>query len=262
MNTDPLDFDAPSTVDPIVFCDFDGTITSADVTDEILTRLADPAWKEIEALWMQGRIGSQECLQRQLALVKTSKGDLNRLIDSISLDPHFHQFARYVRETSLPFIVVSDGLDHVIRRILVKSGLWRRPHNGSDFFSSSVRLKDGRIDVSFPHSRAGCAHGCATCKPSLIRKLKREHWPVLYIGDGFSDRHAVFEADFVYARRPLFEFCRERGIPCRVFETFAEIEGAVARWRDGGAVIEMGEAATRARPSERLLVPEAGPPWI
>ena len=262
MNTAPLDFDVPSTIDPVVFCDFDGTITRMDVTDEILARLAGPPWKEIEALWMQGRIGSQECLQRQLALVKTSKDELNRLIDSIPLDPHFSQFARYARDTSLPFIVVSDGLDHVIRRILMKSGLWRRPRNGSDFFSSSARLKNGRINISFPHGRQGCAHGCATCKPGLIRKLKREHWPVLYIGDGFSDRHAVFEADFVYARRPLFDFCRERGIPSRVFETFAEIEGALARWRDGGAVIEMSEAALRARPSERLLVPEAGSRWI
>ncbi|MGH9356555.1 MAG: MtnX-like HAD-IB family phosphatase [Terriglobia bacterium] len=260
MKALPLDFDPPATLDPVVFCDFDGTITRADVTDAILTRLAGPEWKEIENVWMAGQIGSQECLRRQMALVRASKSDLDRLIDSIPLDPHFRQFARYARATSLPFIVVSDGMDHVIRRILVKSGLWRRPRNGSDFFSSSARLKDGGINISFPHGRQGCVHGCATCKPWLMKKLKRDRWPVLYIGDGFSDRHAVFEADFVYARRPLFDFCRERGIPCRVFDTFAEIEGALARWRDGGAVIEMSEAAIRARSSERVLVPEAGAP--
>ncbi|MGH9437211.1 MAG: MtnX-like HAD-IB family phosphatase, partial [Terriglobia bacterium] len=198
MKTAFPDFDVPLSIDPVVFCDFDGTITRGDVTDEILSSLAEPAWKEIEALWVQGRIGSQECLQRQLALVKTSKEALNRLIDSIPLDPHFHRFARYARETALPFIIVSDGLDHVIRRILTKSGLWRRPRNGSDFFSSSGRLKGDGIEVSFPHGQPACAHGCATCKPNVMRKLKRDRWPVLYLGDGFSDRHAVFEADFVY----------------------------------------------------------------
>ncbi len=262
MKTAPSDFDLPFSVDPIVFCDFDGTITRADVTDEILSRLADPAWKTIENSWMQGRIGSQECLERQMALVRTSKNSLNELIDSIPLDPHFRRFARYARETALPFLIVSDGLDHVIRRILTKSGLWRRPRNGSNFFSSSARLKGDGIEISFPHGQPPCPHGCATCKPAVIRKFKQDRWPVLYIGDGFSDRHAVFEADFVYARRPLFEFCRERGIPCRVFETFAEVEGALARWRDGGAVLEMSEAATRARPSERLLIPETESRWI
>ena len=33
---------------PIVFCDFDGTITQLDVTDQILSQLAHPSWREIE----------------------------------------------------------------------------------------------------------------------------------------------------------------------------------------------------------------------
>ncbi len=33
---------------PIVFSDFDGTITQIDVTDEILSELAHPGWEEIE----------------------------------------------------------------------------------------------------------------------------------------------------------------------------------------------------------------------
>jgi len=32
---------------PIVFCDFDGTITAVDVPDEILTQLAHPSRREV-----------------------------------------------------------------------------------------------------------------------------------------------------------------------------------------------------------------------
>ena len=39
-----------------VVCDFDGTITTVDTTDQVLSRLAAPAWEELEAEWRTGRI--------------------------------------------------------------------------------------------------------------------------------------------------------------------------------------------------------------
>ena len=45
---------------PVVFCDFDGTITQLDVTDQILSQLAHPSWREVEQQWMQGLIGSRD----------------------------------------------------------------------------------------------------------------------------------------------------------------------------------------------------------
>ena len=59
---------------PVVFCDFDGTITQLDVTDQILTQLAHPSWREIEQEWMLGLIGSRECLERQIALLTPRRG--------------------------------------------------------------------------------------------------------------------------------------------------------------------------------------------
>jgi 2-hydroxy-3-keto-5-methylthiopentenyl-1-phosphate phosphatase len=234
---------------PIVFCDFDGTITLSDVTDEILNRLAAPGWVEIEQMWTQGVIGSKECLERQLALVRTSAADLNALIDSVPVDPCFGDFVRFVREKSVPFIVVSDGLDYVIRRILKRFGIRGRVRNGIQFFSTSVRLKPHGLSVSFPHALSSCTHGCATCKPLVIRALKGAHSPVLYIGDGLSDRHAVIEADFVYARRPLLDHCQTSRIPSFLFNTFGEIQDALAGWwegRDSG----LGIRDLRARRSE------------
>lgn len=238
-------------VSPIVFCDFDGTITLTDVTDEILTRLARPAWREIEQLWTDGKIGSRECLERQLALVETSADQLNSLIDSIPLDPDFLTFVQFVRQSAIPFLVISDGLDYVIRRVLAHAGLHSRGRNGIHFYSSAGRLVNGRLAISFPHATKNCVHGCATCKPAVIRCLKRKHWPVIYVGDGLSDQHAVLEADFVYARRPLLDFCREHDIPSRLFGTFADVERALAKWLGGKATTEMAEA-TRSRVTPAL----------
>ena len=62
---------------PVVFCDFDGTITQVDVTDQILAQLAHPSWREIEQEWMLGLIGSRECLERQIALVDAPVEELH-----------------------------------------------------------------------------------------------------------------------------------------------------------------------------------------
>lgn len=231
---------------PIVFSDFDGTITLADVTDEILSQLASPTWRGIEQLWTDGKIGSRECLERQLALVETSARELNALIDSIPLDPGFPGFVRFVQTSHIPFVVLSDGLDCVIRRVLAHADLHLRPRNGSQFFSTSGRLVKGRMRISFPHAADSCTHGCATCKPQIMRTLKRGHWPVIYAGDGLSDRHAVEEADFVYARQPLLNLCRQKEIPCHPFETFDDLERALERWLDNKSAYEL-RAAARGR---------------
>jgi 2-hydroxy-3-keto-5-methylthiopentenyl-1-phosphate phosphatase len=49
------------------------------------------------------------------------------------------------------------------------------------------------------------------------------------VGDGLSDRFAVDEADVVFAKRQLLAYCQEHGKGCHPFDTFAEVEQAIAR---------------------------------
>lgn len=228
---------------PMVFCDFDGTITLADVTDKILEHLAAPAWRRFEQMWAEGRMGSRECLEQQLALVRTAPKALNALIDSIPVDPGFAVFCRLMEDEAIPFVVVSDGLDYVIRRILRRCGMQKRLRNGTQFFSSAVRLTRGGLTLKFPHAGASCRHGCATCKPRIIQRLRGRHWPLLYVGDGLSDRHAVSEVDFVYARPGLLSYCRMKGIPSSSFRTFDDLVCRLPEWLGANAPLPMDEAA-------------------
>ena len=86
---------------PVVFCDFDGTITQLDVTDQILSQLAHPSWREIEQQWMQGLIGSRECLGRQIALVDAPVEELHAVIDAIAIDAEFKAFCKFARKQRL-----------------------------------------------------------------------------------------------------------------------------------------------------------------
>jgi 2,3-diketo-5-methylthio-1-phosphopentane phosphatase len=209
---------------PVIFCDFDGTITQLDVTDQILTQLAHPSWREIEQQWMQGMIGSRECLERQIALVDAPAGELHAVVDAIAVDTEFKAFCKFARRKHLPLYILSDGFDYVIRRLLKVASVERHFRSGSNLFASGLRVEGRRLVPSFPHSPEPCAHGCATCKAALIRRLREDREPVIFIGDGMSDRFAVEDADVVFAKRHLLAYCRENGIACHPFETFKDLQ--------------------------------------
>jgi len=213
----------------IVFTDFDGTVTQLDVTDEILTQLAHPSWREVEQEWTRGLIGSRECLERQIALVDASADELHALIDAVPVDPAFATFCRFARRRGIPLYVLSEGFDYWIERILKRAGVNGPVRNGTHMFSSALRLEGRRLIPSFPHSAPPCEHGCATCKAALIRRLGKGNYPVIFVGDGLSDRFAVEEADMVFAKRQLLAYCQEHGKACRPFSTFADVEQAIAR---------------------------------
>ncbi|MGA3323559.1 MAG: MtnX-like HAD-IB family phosphatase [Terriglobia bacterium] len=209
---------------PVVFCDFDGTITQLDVTDQILAQLAHPSWREIEREWMLGLIGSRECLERQIALVNAPAEELLAVIDAVAIDTEFAAFCKFARQKRLPLYLLSDGFDYVIRRVLKGAGVGSHFRSGSNLFASALRVEGRRLVLSFPHSSEPCAHGCATCKAALIRRLREGRQPVIFVGDGMSDRFAVELADVVFAKRHLLAHCRENGIACHSFETFKDVQ--------------------------------------
>jgi 2,3-diketo-5-methylthio-1-phosphopentane phosphatase len=221
--------DAERKFTPVVFCDFDGTITQLDVTDAILTQLAHPSWQEIEQQWMQGTIGSRECLERQIALVDAPVRELHAVIDALAIDTEFKAFCKFTRKQGLPLYILSDGFDYVIRRILKVAGVNRHFRSGQNLFASGLRVEGRRLVPSFPHMPEPCAHGCATCKSALIRRLREGRAPVIFIGDGMSDRFAVEDADVVFAKRHLLAHCRENGIACHPFETFGDVQAGLEK---------------------------------
>lgn len=236
---------------PVIFCDFDGTITQTDVTDQILTELAHPSWREIEQEWVRGQIGSRECLERQMALVEASPQELQALIDSIPIDPHFPAFCRFGRARGIPIYVLSDGFDYIIRRVLRRSGVRGALGNGRHLFASGLRVEGRRLIPSFPWSAEPCGHGCATCKAALIRQLGAGRTPIIFIGDGLSDRFAVVESAWVFAKRQLLASCCEQGIACQPFETFAEIQRALEEWLSTGRTDQPLPKARKSKGTSR-----------
>src|SRR3977135_1672278 len=102
---------------PILFLDFDGTISRRDAVDVILETYADPKWLAFEAEWRAGRIGSRDCLQAQMSLVRATRKQLDALLEQIEIDEGLITLLERCAAHDVSAHIVSDGFDYCIRRI-------------------------------------------------------------------------------------------------------------------------------------------------
>ena len=207
-----------------IICDFDGTIALEDVTDSLLERFADESWKDVEAQWLAGQIGSRDCMARQVSLIEADYERLNCYLDTVEIDPSFSSFVdKCKRFDEISLHVVSDGIDYALKRILGNNKL-------SDLrvtANALVALPGDRYRLHFPHSKPDCDVQAGTCKCAVAQtrgKKARRAGATLLIGDGLSDVCLASRADFVFAKNRLLEHCRAKAIPNLPFATFADVE--------------------------------------
>jgi 2-hydroxy-3-keto-5-methylthiopentenyl-1-phosphate phosphatase len=211
-----------------IVCDFDGTIALEDVTDSLLERFADESWKDVETQWLAGKIGSRDCMARQVSLIEADYEGLNRYLDTVEIDSSFSSFVdKCKRSDAINLHVVSDGIDYVIKRIL-------RNNNLSDLrvtANALVALPGDRYRLNFPHSKPDCDVQAGTCKCAVAQardEKARRASATLLIADGLSDVCLASRADFVFAKDRLLEHCKAKAIPYLPFATFADVERQLA----------------------------------
>lgn len=189
-----------------VLVDFDGTITERDVTDMLLGRFALPEWLAIEEDWKAGRIGSRECMARQVDLLRVSPRDYDAAVDEMGLDAAFPALVDLCRRNGMPVTIVSDGLDRSIDRVLRNAGL------DLPYFANRLEhAGDDRWRLGFPHARSDCRNLSGNCKCQFAEG----HGGIatIMIGDGRSDFCVAGRSDLVFAKGALATHCRAGGIP-------------------------------------------------
>ena len=191
-----------------VICDFDGTIARQDVTDLLLERCASVEWKLIERSWQAGRLSSRECLRRQVELLRVTRAQLNALLPQITIDPAFASFAAMAQAAGCDIHIASEGFDQVIRALLARARVPNLP------IAATYLVADGHDSwlLGFPFARPDCRSDAATCKCAVAAVAAQAHRRVLLIGDGLSDCCVANQADVVFARGKLLNYCREHAI--------------------------------------------------
>ncbi|HEU4685821.1 MAG TPA: MtnX-like HAD-IB family phosphatase [Nitrospira sp.] len=210
-----------------VFCDFDGTITLVDATDAVLESFALPTWREWEDRWLRGQITSQECLSRQVELIRADRDTVIRFAGDLPIDEGFTSLARWCGKANIPLTILSDGLDLVIEAVLRRHGLLHIP-----VFSNHLRWNENGIPtLSFPFATPECRTGSGTCKCALASSGNRGSCRAVYIGDGRSDYCVAARSRVVFAKGSLKNWCETQGITCFPFDTLTDVTGQLCSKR-------------------------------
>ena len=198
-----------------IICDFDGTITVTDVVDQLLEEFAAPEWQAIEREWCEGYISSQECLSRQVALLRAQRHQLTRFFHQVAIDSTFPAFAEFCAARSLPLIVVSDGFDIAVRQVLARHRLGHLPvvANRLELYTMD------RWSLTCPYAATHCQLRAGVCKCRVIGPTDKQ---IVLIGDGRSDTCVARHADIVLAKGYLADYCVTERIPHLQIRGFAD----------------------------------------
>jgi 2-hydroxy-3-keto-5-methylthiopentenyl-1-phosphate phosphatase len=198
----------------LAFCDFDGTIATEDVTDLVLGRFALPAWRDIEARWEAGAIDSAECMREQVRLIRAEQDEIDEFLGQVDIDPGFMDFKRFCDRSGIEVVIVSDGVDHFIHRVLALHEV-----SGIRIVANRLIVTESGFDLAFPHARADCRFASGVCKCAVLKGAA----PHVFIGDGRSDFCAARRAGMVFAKGKLAAYCRREAIPHAVYADFFDV---------------------------------------
>ncbi|MBU0561897.1 MAG: MtnX-like HAD-IB family phosphatase [Bacteroidetes bacterium] len=203
-----------------IFIDFDGTITKKDVGEEIILNFGDPekAFKLIE-LWMADKLNSGELWLKLYETIKSlDEIEFNKFLNSFEIDDYFQDFISFCKENDLEVVVLSDGFDYYISRILFNSKLDDLPA-----YSNKLKINyPSDFSLEFPHSDSECTQ-CANCKRNHIINNSSEDDFTIYIGDGYSDKCPAQFTDYIFAKRSLLKFCDANRISYFPFNNFKDV---------------------------------------
>ena len=203
-----------------VLVDFDGTVSRVDVGNLLFRRLTGGRAMEVVDSWKRGGMSSRECLIRECALARGTRDEVLRFALDQPVDAAFAPFVRRAIDAGRRVRVVSDGLDVYIRAILEREGLGALPLE-----ANRVRFAGDRLLPSFPFAGRGCG-SCGNCKGGAV-EAARGDGPVIFVGNGLSDRCGARAADIVFAKDDLAAFCRDERIPFHPYETFDDVDATI-----------------------------------
>jgi 2-hydroxy-3-keto-5-methylthiopentenyl-1-phosphate phosphatase len=203
----------------VVLCDFDGTITDIDTAEFVLDIFAQGDWRAIEALFEKGGITLEECLRRQFSLVKVSKKQILNVLESVAtLRPDFEEFARYCKNKGIPLVIVSAGLDFVIKHFLEVKNL----KNLATVYMPKTEVTTNGIEFKFPRRYYKTS---VNFKHDLVKRYKSQGFRVISVGDGSADFPVAKEASLALAIEgsTLEKLCKKEKIPCKSVSSFLEV---------------------------------------
>ena len=205
---------------PVIFSDFDGTISTRDVGYHLFHHFSNGKNDELIPDWKSGQMSSRECLTREAEMISATSEQLESYLRQHEIDPTFGPFVQSCRANEVDLTILSDGLDYYIEKLLAAQGLGELPWK-----ANHANITGDKMTIDFPYDNGPCRR-CGNCKGQRIRDYRRDvsgEMKVIFIGDGYSDVCATKEADVIFAKKDLEQFCQKNNIDYVGFSDFSDV---------------------------------------
>lgn len=202
--------------------DFDGTACLQDVSELLLDAFAAPGWERFDRAVDRGQMGLREAAGHQAAMLRGSPEEMLAFaLERAELAPTFGSFVEWAQEQALPMTLASDGFAFYIRPILESAGLERL-----EVITNELVSDDGSVRLRHPNGHPECV-GCGTCKMLVAQRLRDDHGPIAFVGEGQSDRYGALYSDVVFAKGALVRICQQDAVPYLAWDTFDDVRDAL-----------------------------------
>jgi len=203
-----------------IFVDFDGTITKIDVGEAFGNHFGNKEKNdEVIAEWIDGKVSSTDVWKIMLQYIQPfNQKDFDEFIGRIEIDETFVPFVQFCRQNNFGTMVLSDGFDLYIKKILEREGLADVQVYCNEL---SVNEKNEYV-LNFPYGDEECKL-CGNCKRNHILTHTADEDFIIYIGDGYSDKCPIQFCDFIFAKGALLKYCEINRITYFPFDNFNDV---------------------------------------
>jgi 2,3-diketo-5-methylthio-1-phosphopentane phosphatase len=203
---------------PVLFFDFDNTLTQGDLLDELIERYSPTEeWRDWEHAWSEGQLPARECLRLQIENMRVSRGELFEFLSKVRIDPVFVDIVQWARERHVLVSIVSDSFQPLISHVLKSNGV----EVDIPIFANEVTFAgEDRLVPHFPHYDPTCVRS-ANAKARHLDAYRLNK--IIFAGDGHSDLDAALAADVVFAKASLAKELDALGSTFYPFETLEPV---------------------------------------
>lgn len=208
----------------VVFCDFDGTITTKGMIDEIGEIFVGQRWLDLKRQMLDRKLTLLEGVPMAFETVPTSQKEaiVNHIKKVAVLRDGFGEFMDFCDAYGLPLVVASGGFDFFVETVLAK------------YYSRLAGVYTIGTDMSgknFKFTHTYTCENCGLCKAKVMEQYPgKAH---ILVGDGLTDLHGAYHADLVFARAGLAEYLSKEGRPYKYFDTFFEVADGIREFLAG-----------------------------
>jgi 2-hydroxy-3-keto-5-methylthiopentenyl-1-phosphate phosphatase len=187
--------------------DWDGTCTVEDSLVAAVHALGDAS------VYDRDYASYGEALAAEVGTLRVSAEEAAEwAIENVRLRDGFHELvARFDP------VIVSSGLPQLILPVLGREGV-------------ELDVRSNFADPSPDGWRLRFRHDgpCPVCGDRCKRRSLPEGRPLVFVGDGYSDRCASLACDRVFARDGLARYLSEEGVPHEAFDTLRDVAARIS----------------------------------